>query len=388
MSTVLAAHDLHVGFGGRRKKGVAPPIRAVDGVSLAVGRGEIVALAGESGCGKTTLARTMLGLERPWQGTVEYDGRPLDYSGRGLKAFRRHVQLVLQDPTGALNPRRTVYEAVAEGLRIHKVPGDERELVSRALSRAGHAATGAVLHPLSARALRRPAAARGHRRRARARPERHRRRRAGVLFGRLGARRDPGAAALPARRPRALGARRHARPRARVEHRGPAGRHVPRPDRGERAHRGGAGRAPASVHRRAAVRAPRPRAGDPARRGARPEPHTARLPVPSALPGAGQRPGRGGRRRGKVRQRAAADPAGRRRPRGRLPAARSPRALGCQLPAHPSTSRTPRRLRTPRQRPKPRYVRARATAGPRRRPAVHRRRSRSGRRRSPPGAGC
>jgi peptide/nickel transport system ATP-binding protein len=137
MNTVLAAHDLHVGFGGRRKTGVAPPIRAVDGVSLAVARGEIVALAGESGCGKTTLARAMLGLQRPWQGSVEYDGKPLDYSGRGLKAFRRHVQLVLQDPTGALNPRRTVYEAVAEGLRIHQVPGDERELVARALSRAG-----------------------------------------------------------------------------------------------------------------------------------------------------------------------------------------------------------------------------------------------------------
>jgi peptide/nickel transport system ATP-binding protein len=134
---ILTVEDLHVGFGGRFRPGAAPPIRAVDGVSLAVGRGEIVALAGESGCGKTTLARAMLGLERPWRGTVSYDGRPLDYSGRGLKAFRRSAQLVLQDPTGALNPRRTVYEAVAEGLRIHKWPGDERELVARALSRAG-----------------------------------------------------------------------------------------------------------------------------------------------------------------------------------------------------------------------------------------------------------
>ncbi|HEY6595374.1 MAG TPA: ABC transporter ATP-binding protein [Asanoa sp.] len=134
MTDVLAVRDLHVGFGGTRR---APLIRAVDGVSLAIGEGEIVALAGESGCGKTTLARSMLGLERPWKGTVEYAGRPLDYRGSGLKGFRRHVQLVLQDPTGALNPRRAVYEAVAEGLRIHRVPGDERELVARALSRAG-----------------------------------------------------------------------------------------------------------------------------------------------------------------------------------------------------------------------------------------------------------
>ena len=55
----------------------------------------------------------------------------------GCRAYRRRVQLVLQDPTGALNPRRTVYEAVAEGLRIHRVPGDERAQVAEALSLAG-----------------------------------------------------------------------------------------------------------------------------------------------------------------------------------------------------------------------------------------------------------
>ncbi len=132
---VLEARDLHVGFGGARA-GV-PPVRAVDGVDLVIGKGQIVALAGESGCGKTTLARTMLGLQRPYQGEVLYHGRPLSYGGAAMKAYRRKVQLVLQDPTGALNPRRTVYEAVAEGLRIHRVPGDERVLVARALSLAG-----------------------------------------------------------------------------------------------------------------------------------------------------------------------------------------------------------------------------------------------------------
>jgi oligopeptide/dipeptide ABC transporter ATP-binding protein len=131
---LLEVRDLHVGFG---MSGGTPLIRAVDGVELAVERGQIVALAGESGCGKTTLARTLLGLEKPWKGEVRYDGKPLDYSSRGLKAYRRKVQLVLQDPTGALNPRRTVYEAVAEGLRIHRIPGDERALVAEALSRAG-----------------------------------------------------------------------------------------------------------------------------------------------------------------------------------------------------------------------------------------------------------
>jgi len=130
---VVAVRDLEVGFrarGGRRAL-------AVDGVNLAVAPGEIVALVGESGCGKTTLARAILGLARPSVGSVLYRGDPLDYSRRGLKAYRRAVQLILQDPTGSLNPRHTVYDAVAEGLRIHRVPGNERDQVIGALSRAG-----------------------------------------------------------------------------------------------------------------------------------------------------------------------------------------------------------------------------------------------------------
>ncbi|MER7243965.1 ABC transporter ATP-binding protein [Kribbella sp. NPDC000426] len=129
---MLEATDLHVGFSGRGGRRA----RAVDGVNLSIGAGEIVALVGESGCGKTTLARTLLGLERPTAGQIAYDGTPLSYSGRALKAFRRQVQLVLQDPMGSLNPRHTVYEAVAEGPRIHGLP-DEEAIVSSALSRAG-----------------------------------------------------------------------------------------------------------------------------------------------------------------------------------------------------------------------------------------------------------
>jgi oligopeptide/dipeptide ABC transporter ATP-binding protein len=130
---VLSARDLRVEFGlpgGRVAE-------AVGGVNIDVAPGEVVALAGESGCGKTTLARTLLGLERPTAGTVSYAGTPLGYTTKALKAYRRDVQLVLQDPTGALNPRHTVYDAVAEGLRIHGITDNERERVADALSRAG-----------------------------------------------------------------------------------------------------------------------------------------------------------------------------------------------------------------------------------------------------------
>src|SRR4051812_18099218 len=129
---VLEARSLETTF--RTRSGKAA--RAVDGVDLSLDRGEIVALVGESGCGKTTLARTLLGLERPSRGQVRFGGAQLGYSARALKAYRRRVQLVLQDPTGSLNPRHTVYEAVAEGLRVHSVP-DEQARVAQALSQAG-----------------------------------------------------------------------------------------------------------------------------------------------------------------------------------------------------------------------------------------------------------
>ncbi len=114
---------------------------ALDGVDLAVRSGEIVAIVGESGSGKTTLARSLVGLLPLSDGEVLLDGAPLDRSARGLRALRREVQLVLQDPAGALNPRQTVYESVAEGVRLHRrvatTGRPEAELVAEALGQAG-----------------------------------------------------------------------------------------------------------------------------------------------------------------------------------------------------------------------------------------------------------
>ncbi len=130
---LLEVRGVHVRFRGPHGK-VA---QAVDGVDLDVRAGEVLALVGESGCGKTTLARTILGLERPAEGTVGFRGEPLGYSTRALRRYRRKVQLILQDPTAALNPRQTIYEAVAEGLRIQGESANEEQRVAAALSRSG-----------------------------------------------------------------------------------------------------------------------------------------------------------------------------------------------------------------------------------------------------------
>jgi len=137
--SVLSIQDLRITYSGRSSllAGLfgreAAGARAVDGVSLDIKRGQITALAGESGCGKTTLARTIMGLEKPTGGRVLFDGEPIG----DLRAYRRRVQMIFQDPTGALNPRQTIYESVAEGLRIHGITDDEEGKVATALSQAG-----------------------------------------------------------------------------------------------------------------------------------------------------------------------------------------------------------------------------------------------------------
>ena len=116
----------------RRTRGV---VRAVDGIDLDLVPGEVLALVGESGSGKTTTGRVIVKLTHQTGGTVEFDGRDVSdlWSGPDLRAYRRRVQLIFQDPYETLNPKQTIYDFVAEPLVVNHI-GTETERDAKVLA--------------------------------------------------------------------------------------------------------------------------------------------------------------------------------------------------------------------------------------------------------------
>lgn len=124
--TILQVRDLSKTFpvkGGVLSR-IVGGVKAVDGVSLNIYRGEVFGLVGESGCGKTTLGRMILRLIEPSGGRILFDGTDITDFDRGrMRAFRKRLQIIFQDPFGSLNPRKTIDFIVGEPLRLDGMPG-------------------------------------------------------------------------------------------------------------------------------------------------------------------------------------------------------------------------------------------------------------------------
>jgi len=115
-------------------------VRALERVSLELQRKEILGLVGESGCGKSTLARLILGLEEPSEGKVLFEGSPIPHKDKkAMKAFRKRVQMVFQDPFSSLNPKKTIFQTISQPLKIHRLVEESqlREEVRRLLLMSG-----------------------------------------------------------------------------------------------------------------------------------------------------------------------------------------------------------------------------------------------------------
>jgi ABC-type oligopeptide transport system ATPase subunit len=150
---LLEVKDLRVWFPGRatsifRK---ADPFKAVDGVSFEVRRGETLGLVGESGCGKTTVGRAILRLIHATSGSVSFEGADvLSARGAALKALRRQMQIVFQDPAGSLNPRMRVGDIVAEPIIVHRLIRTRADIAARVadlLDRCGLPRSAAERYP-------------------------------------------------------------------------------------------------------------------------------------------------------------------------------------------------------------------------------------------------
>ena len=157
MRTLLEVEDLAKRFrvGGlaaitERLRGIPTEVRAVDGISFRIAAGETLGLVGESGCGKSTVARCLLRLVEPTAGAIRLEGIKVTELGRrALRHLRRDMQMVFQDPTAALNPRHSVKRMIEEPLRLHTqlLPAERRERVHGVLAAVGLGAELADRYP-------------------------------------------------------------------------------------------------------------------------------------------------------------------------------------------------------------------------------------------------
>ncbi|MFH0959636.1 MAG: ABC transporter ATP-binding protein [Pseudomonadota bacterium] len=148
---LLEIKDLKVYFQARDRFGRASELRAVDGVSFELEKGETLGLVGESGCGKTTIGNAIVGMVPVIEGSIRFEGQEITaLHGRSVKLFRQKVQMVFQDPFGSLNPRMSIGSGISEVLKVHKLVSGKSERSARVaelLKAVGLEAEYAVRYP-------------------------------------------------------------------------------------------------------------------------------------------------------------------------------------------------------------------------------------------------